>query len=358
MAQHPGAPFNAQIAEEAAEWFIEFRTGDVDDAGRQAFDRWVRRSQEHLRAYLEYAAIWNESGALNAAHHLDADALIKLASSADNVVHLDREDAGIQPTPAAAVHQQPAPSTRTARKTSRWAIAASVAFLALGSAAVYLFQARSANTYATGVGEQRSIRLVDGSTIEINSRSRLRVAFSDAQRTVELLEGQALFDVAKDSSRPFVVRSGDASVRAVGTQFDVYKKSGGTVVTVVEGKVAVAAAGSSNGQLPTLSAGERLMVAPQTETRAAPIPERVDVAAATAWRQRQLVFDSVPLAQVAEEFNRYSERPLIVEEGAGDVLQLSGVFTTDPEFLIRYLRERSDVTVYESTAEIRIVRHR
>lgn len=356
MAQHPGAPFNAQIAEEAAEWFVEFRTGDVDDAGRRAFDSWVRRSQEHLRAYLEYAAIWNESGALDPEHRLDVCALIELARSSDNIVHLGLEDAAVERAPGPEGHRRALPSglQKSTRRTSRWAIAASIACLALGSAMVYWFQARGIDTYATAVGEQRSIRLSDGSTVEINSRSRLRVDFSEAQRTVELLEGQALFEVAKDARRPFVVRSGDANVRAVGTQFDVYKKAIGTVVTVVEGQVAVNTAGSSGTNAPTLSAGERLTVAPRSQ----PIPERVDVAAATAWRQRQLVFDSVPLAEVAEEFNRYSARPLRVEEGVGSELQLSGVFTTDPEFLIRYLRERSDVAVFETTDEIRIVRRR
>lgn len=356
MAQHPGAPFNAQIAEEAAEWFVEFRTGDVDEAGRRAFDSWVRRSQEHLRAYLEYAAIWNESGALDPEHRLDVSALIELAESSGNIIPLGSESIEAQPGTVSLAHREAVPSTlwKSARRISRWTIAATVACLAVGSGTVYWFQARGANTYATDVGEQRSIRLSDGSTIEINSRSRLRVDFSDAQRTVELLEGQALFEVAKDPRRPFVVRSGDANVRAVGTQFDVYKKNNGTVVTVLEGKVAVNAAGFLGASTPTLSAGERLTVAPRTK----PIPERVDVAAATAWRHRQLVFDSMPLARVAEEFNRYSTRPLIVEEDVGSELQLSGVFTTDPEFLIHYLRERSDVAVFETTDEIRIVRRR
>jgi transmembrane sensor len=380
MTLNPGARFNAQISEEAAEWFVEFRTGDVDDVGRQAFDAWVRTSQEHLRAYLECAAIWNESGSLDLSRALDVEALIALARGSDNVVRFDVETAKATPSEPTA-----RPGNQRTSRAARWAIAASVAFVMLGSAAIYLIQMRSAATYVTGIGEQRSVRLEDGSTIELNSRSRLRVDFSDAQRTVELLEGQAMFDVAKDVSRPFVVRSGDASVRAVGTQFDVYRKASGTVVTVVEGKVAVQPVASvvdsasamlgKHRNLPAsnastdvsttvsthggeaadhvlLSAGEQLEVA----GRAPSIPQQVNVSAATAWVQRQIVLDSMPLEQVAEEFNRYSTRRLVVEDTAGDELQLSGVFSTDPEFLIRYLRERSDVTVYETPAEIRIVR--
>ncbi len=82
-------------------------------------------------------------------------------------------------------------------------------------------------TYATGIGEQRSIVLADGSTVDLNSRSKIRIRFSSERRGVELIEGQALFKVAKDHARPFVVDSDGTRVRAVGTQFDVYRKRRG-----------------------------------------------------------------------------------------------------------------------------------
>src|SRR5690606_26847429 len=88
-------------------------------------------------------------------------------------------------------------------------------------------------------GEQRTVTLADGSVIELNARSRIKVRYADRERAIDLLQGQALFRVAKDPTKPFIVASGGTYVRAVGTQFDVYKKSVGTVVTVVEGRVAV-----------------------------------------------------------------------------------------------------------------------
>src|SRR5258705_86287 len=94
-------------------------------------------------------------------------------------------------------------------------------------------------TYTTDVGEQRSLRLVDGSTVILNSRSRLHVAFTETARPLEVRQGQALFHVAKNSARPFIVRSDGTVVRAVGTQFDVNRNRSGTIVTVVEGRVAV-----------------------------------------------------------------------------------------------------------------------
>jgi transmembrane sensor len=367
---------NGQISEEAAEWFIEFRTGDIDIAGRRAFDSWLRSSPQHLCAYLEIAAIWNEGGSLDARRELDLDALIDLARREDKVVSLD----GRSPEAPAASRSDRA-SRPTGMKARRLAIAASVAFVVVSAAALLWLQFYGAATYETVVGEQRSIRLADGSVVTLNSRSRVLIGFTKHERTVELLEGQALFQVAKNPARPFVVRSGDANVRAVGTQFDVYKKRSGTIVTVLEGKVAVLAsidpgANSSDpyalpaqprltfeesGQQPSvpepdavlLSAGEQLTVSAQ----ALPRPTHVNVAATTAWRQRQLIFESAPLAEVAEEFNRYSTRKLIVEDLTSNELRLSGVFVTDPDFLVAYLRARADITVYETSAEIRIVRH-
>jgi transmembrane sensor len=375
---------NAQISEEAAEWFIEFRTGDIDIAGRRAFDVWLRSSPEHLCAYLEIAAIWNEGGSLDARRELDLDALISLAQREDKVIVLDgRSTDPARTTPR--MDEESVPVARSTRSNGhRMALAASAAFLVLAAATLFWLQFYSAATYETLVGEQRSIRLADGSVVTLNSRSRVLVRFSQHERVVELLEGQALFQVAKNPARPFIVRSGDAKVRAVGTQFDVYKKRSGTVVTVLEGKVAVLAAtnpgvvASSSDpdallaqshsvfeesvQRPNvsklnaavlLSAGEQLTVSAQ----AVPRPTHVNVAATTAWRQRQLVFESAPLAEVAEEFNRYSTRKLVVVDLSSNELRLSGVFATDPDFLVNYLRERSDITVHETSAEIRIVRH-
>jgi transmembrane sensor len=368
---------NGQISEEAAEWFIEFRTGDIDNAGRRAFDAWLRSSPQHLCAYLEIAAIWNEGGSLDARRELDLDTLIALARWEDNIVSLDVR------SPEAAAASRSDRARPTATKAHRLAIAASLAFVVLSAAALFWVQSYRAATYETLVGEQRSIRLADGSVVTLNSRSRVLIRFTKHERTVELLEGQALFQVAKNPARPFVVRSGDANVRAVGTQFDVYKKRSGTIVTVLEGKVAVLAAidlgvvNSSgpyalpaqprspfeeSGQRPSapepdaavlLSAGEQLTVSAQ----ALPRPTHVNVAATTAWRQRQLVFESAPLTEVAEEFNRYSTRKLVVEDLTSNELRLSGVFATDPDFLVNYLRERPDITVHETNAEIRIVRH-
>jgi transmembrane sensor len=372
------AHFNTQIHEEACEWFIECRAGDLDGAARAEFDRWLRKSPEHLSAYLEIAAIWNEGPTLDPGNRWDLDTLISQASEEPgNIVALER-----RPRPPAPA-QEPerivsndnqeargllganALEPQHGRKGGRrhlFSIAASIVLVTAGLATYLL---ASGGVYATTVGEQRSLALADGSTVQLNSLSRIRVRYSDHERIVELLQGQALFRVAKDAARPFVVRSDETRVQAVGTQFDVYRKVDGTVVTVVEGSVALSEGrGEPEGINPpnqgsgtalpaaiVLAAGEQITVTPKAARRT-PHP---NVAGATAWTQRQLVFDSASLSEVAGEFNRYNERKLVIDASALGTLHISGVFSsTDPASLIRFLRDRPGLRVTETAKEIRV----
>lgn len=364
---------NPQIYSEACEWFVECRSGALDYAARRKFDRWLRTSPEHLSAYLEIAAIWNEGAALDPQHEWDAEKLIAAAKAdGSNVIRLSWAAAPIKSAPSSA------------RPWKSYAIAASIAIIALAIGALAWSVLLSVPTYTTSIGEQRSIVLADGSTVELNSRSKIKVRYSPRERTIELAEGQALFRVAKDGARPFVVVSDGTRVRAVGTQFDVYKKRDGTVVTVVEGTVAIltsaakpkfelmdvdpaavsrapppleiedsSAERSGEGPGIYLSAGEQATVTRAT-IQAALHP---NIASAIAWRQRQLVFESASLAEVAEEFNRYNQRRLVVRDANLFDFHISGVFSsTDPTSLIRFLRERPGVQVIERESEIEVRR--
>jgi transmembrane sensor len=211
------------------------------------------------------------------------------------------------------------------------------------------------------------VTLPDGSTVDLNSRSRIEIRYSNRSRNVELLQGQALFNVTTDPARPFVVNSGNTRVRAVGTQFDVYRKRGGTVVTVVEGRVAIAPVTARPGRRHegyetrqqagpaemVLTAGGQVLITDAAIQK----PARTNVTGAIAWRQRQLVFDSASLAEVAEEFNRYNTRQLVIEDSDLQAFYISGVFSsTDPASLIRFLRERPEVQVIETASEIRVTK--
>jgi transmembrane sensor len=326
--------FNTQIYDEACEWFIECRAGELDETSRSQFDCWLRKSPEHLSAYLEIAAIWNEGPSLDPSSKWDRQALVSQATQdTGNVVTLARGELAAMP-----------PTEVPPRRRRVFAIAACVAILGLAAAAtsVWLVPLR-APEYVTATGEQRSLALEDGSAIELNSRSKIQVRYSRHERTIDLLQGQALFHVAKDTARPFVVRSGEMRVSAVGTQFDMYQKPSGTVVTVLEGRVAVRSV--------ILATGEQAIITPKTVRKT----EHPNLAAATAWTQRQIVFDSASLTEVAEEFNRYNQRELVIDRAALGNLHVSGIFSsTDSASLIRFLRQRPGLRITETATEIRV----
>jgi transmembrane sensor len=365
----PRAKLNTQIYEEASAWFVECRAGDLDESGRREFDRWLRKSPENLSAYLEIAAIWTEGSTLDPNEKWDVESLIaESRGQSDNVVSLPETSA--DPEFQESVPPTEAVTSRSRRRLTRRPLflAAAASITALGLVGLWVSYTQLAPEYSTATGEQRSIVLADGSTVSMNSRSRIRVRYSEGERAVDLLKGQVLFHVAKDKSRPFLVSADGTRVRAVGTQFDVYEKHEGTRVTVLEGQVAVLAppasaspsnAGSAEPKKPDtarlatilVSAGEQLTVTPKLTQKS----DHPNMAAATAWTQRQIIFDSATLSEVAEEFNRYNERQLVIEDPSLNDFHISGVFSsTDPDSLIRFLRMRPGINVSEDGSVIRI----
>ncbi len=264
---NPQAPkLSTQILEEASDWFVDFSEGTVDAAAREQFDAWLRRSPEHVQAYLKITALWEEAPMLDSGRTLASNELVGRALAETNVVSLSHhgqffaqsasrgqtgpdelrgQQESAPPGSRASTHGDSSHASPLGGEQQRstgkgraklFAVAASlVGVVAVASTWFYVQR----DTYSTVIGEQRSIRLNDGSTVDLNSQSKIRVRFTEHRRNVVLLEGQALFRVAKDVSRPFVVATTDTHVRAVGTQFDVYRKDSGTIVTVVEGRVAV-----------------------------------------------------------------------------------------------------------------------
>lgn len=329
-----------QILEQAAEWLVEMDRDDVDRSTRQRFDEWLRRSPEHVRAFLELLPIWEQAAQPRSSSQIDPERLIAEVSGArSNVVPLNAH----AESPARVEH-------RARRKLQVWlSIAASM--LLVMFLGVWFHLAR--NTYSTGIGEQRSVALNDGSVVQLNTRSRIRIRYSEHERNIDLLEGQALFEVAHDTGRPFIVHGGNANIRAVGTQFDVYRKQMGTTVTVVEGRVSIIPEQNRRSQPESLAAGGQATITPSSVES----NDAADVAAAIAWTQRRLMFQKTTLAEVAREFNRYNERPLHIADPRLQEFLISGTFSsTDPSPLLRFLREQPGMRVVESDDEVRIDR--
>jgi transmembrane sensor len=369
---------NNQIYEEATDWLIKHREGDLSAQDKGQFESWLRASPENVRAYLEMSAIWEDLPALVAEGSPTAEELIASANSEGNVHHL---------TAAAEAHRSlPEPEASGAKRRgtpARPLAAAAMLLISIAGGAYWYEQSR--NTYTTDIGEQRSILLADGSAVELNSRSRVRIRYTKAQRDIDLIEGQAVFRVAHDIARPFVVHSGVSTVRAVGTQFDVYRKRAATIVTVIEGRVEVLAGAPQTASPPEspatttrppaapvtapgsrkspgifLTAGEQLTIPSRppsapAQTSTTPGPQPANVATVTAWTQHNLIFESSPLTDVAEEFNRYSRRPLVITDPDIASIAISGMFSSaDPALLLKFLRAQPELEVSETDTEIRV----
>lgn len=356
---------NRQVYDEAAEWFVNFRCGDIDGAAKKSFNQWLRQSPHHIEAYLEVSAFWADVPQVVSKEEIDVAALIAQARAEANVVELGPFDERENQTAGMA----PAKKPFTRRP---FAMAASVLIAGVGVAALVWWQL-SAPTYTTGIGEQRLIALPDGSSVELNTRSRIRVHITAEKREVELLDGQALFRVEQDPNRPFIVQSGATLVRAVGTRFDVYRKTSGTVVTVLEGRVAILphtvdatplrapsidspkqrVSTEADGAPVFLSAGEQITVTATRVLKAEP----ANVAVATAWTQRQLVFQGTPLPEVVAEVNRYNSRQIVIADPTLQTVRISGVFSlTRPTSLVLFLRDEVGLQVNEEGDRILISR--
>jgi transmembrane sensor len=334
------------ITEQASAWWMLLNHGDATPADHHAFGDWVSRSPERVEAFLQTARL---TRALQSKHlqwpDTPVEILIREAKSAP------REVIGLP------VRRQRHASTeyRASPWTRRVAVAAMVALVA-GAVG---WRLSSAERYQTAIGEQRSIVLSDGSVVTLNTSSDIEVRMAKDRRTVELLSGEALFQVAHDPARPFDVAAGKITVRAVGTEFNVDRRPDGTTVTVVEGKVAVytgndagAAPGVYNAANLPVAAGEEVIVVPSTAPRAA----RADIARATAWTQRKLVFEHRPLGEVAEEFNRYNRERIEIQSPQLRNQEITGVFeANNPESFLAFLTKLPEVAVERSVRDRRVI---
>jgi len=232
------------------------------------------------------------------------------------------------------------------------AVACVIAYVAFG-----LRPSRPAGKVTeTGVGETRVLALDDGSRVVLDTSSRLRVAFTAAARDVELVSGQAHFEVAKETRRPFRVRTRSAEVVAVGTMFDVAALPTRTTVTLIEGRVNVRTIAGTAKVQPTVEAltpGEQLGIAGDGELLGKTV---VKVENVTAWQRGTIVLDDMALPEALNALNRYSRTRIVILGNALQTKRVSGVFRigdveTEVSVLQRYFdleetaRSRSEIVL-------------
>jgi transmembrane sensor len=283
---------------QAADWLVRLQSPDLDAAEAEAFDAWLAAHPANAAAY---------------------DATLSVSMEIEGAA------------------QQIARDLETAKSARRrfaagrgWLIAgglAAAATIALAVMPARLLVGPAPQTFATGKGEHRSIKLADGSTIELAGGSRLSVTLGRHDRRVVLPEGEAVFDVAADKARPFLIAAGDRTVRVVGTRFDVRHRGAALSVAVERGVVEVRP-NDGLGRTWRLHPGQRLDTA-----QGVPAVQlsTVDPAQVESWRTGRLIYRDTPLSEVVADLNQEFARPIVLDDPALAETRVSGVLVLDDQ---------------------------
>jgi transmembrane sensor len=318
---------------ESSVWIVRLHSEERTPELEAALREWLASDPENARQFEHITDVWEIGGAV----------------AANGLPRMRSWNAGTSP---------------------HWRLAAAAALVC----AITLFTAYwwwSGSAYVTNRGEQRLVRLDDGSRVSLNSDTRLRVEFGPNERRVRLDRGEGFFEVAKDVSRPFIVQAGDRQVTALGTTFVVRYEPARTAITLVEGKVAISALGSFSAaqegepaQKPTtsiqpqadvftLTPGERLTLAKLA-------PPRIDaprIDAITAWRRGEVLLEATPLTEAVAEMNRYDERQLVLDSTDLGTVRVSGVYRTgDSPGFARAVAELHGLKIIEGEDRIHLQR--
>jgi transmembrane sensor len=278
---------------EAAAWFARLKQRRVESDDIRAFSEW-RRSPENAAAFARVESMWDAAEVL--AHDADIAALTASAAT---------RDAARRPT----------------LKQKLWpALGATLAAAAALGALGFWHQQRP-QIYETETGERRVVQLTDGSTVHLDTDSRIAVRLRGSLRRIELMSGQALFDVAHDTARPFVVDAGEARVTALGTRFDVFRLGEEVRVILVEGQIRVETPKAQRPGSWTLEPGEQVVPSARS-----PVVAKVDAIRATSWTSGRLIFDQTPLAAAVAEINRHSRTKIELRAAGVAETPVSGAF--------------------------------
>jgi transmembrane sensor len=297
---------------EAARWVVRLDAGELSDEEQRELNAWLTSAPHHHGALVRARAVWG-----------DLDRLGAIAGGSSR-------DEPVVPAEGARALAMPK-STPITRRSRRWWLSAAAAACLVVAGVTWFATVSGRQVYESDIGEVRRLTLADGSTMVLNTASRAVVRFTDATREVQLERGEALFEVQKNKRRPFIVRTGEVSVRAVGTAFAVRVGEARVDVTVTEGVVELTRAsgvgpGAATPEPPArLAANEHATVratgAVAIESVAPPVVERH-----LAWRNGVLAFNGETLGEAVEEINRHNHRQIVIDDAALSARPVVGIF--------------------------------
>ncbi len=307
--------------EAALRWHVRLHGGDAKAEDWHAFTRWLEADPSHNDAYDAVALTWEDSGALAAGDSGQAAADPPESMSNGSVSNGN-------------VISFPLHRLRRAASARPWAFggglgAAIAATLLILLAPVFLNRGDLAGftVYSTGIGEQKTVALADGSTIRLNTDTTLAVKLGRDARQVNMQKGEAFFTVRHDSKRPFRVALNDLTITDVGTRFDVRDDKVRIIVSVSEGLVDLMPRDTTAPHSATLPKVQRLGAGQQAVHKAGDglVVRPFNPAQTLAWQQGQLVFENQDLAAVTSELNRYFKTPVKLASADLASLRFSGV---------------------------------
>lgn len=291
-------PSAERLLEEACDWVGKMHSGQFGPDAQQQLAEWRATDASHEQAWQKAQALWLGMEQLRGRTIPGAEPLLT-----------ER-------------HRKPAARGRHSHARHAFLAAACCAGLAVSLATYYpprLWQA----DHLTDKGEQRKIILADGSQLTLNSGSAIDLHFDGTVRRVELLQGEAFFEVAKDANRPFIVSTDDREIRAVGTAFDVLRLAGRTDVELVEGIVELE--DGTHKQRARLLAGQTASIGVSGIELQPPRPSEN----MALWRDGLLQFDGLPLDAAVAQINRYRPGKVVLLNQALAETRISGLFRLD-----------------------------
>lgn len=290
---------------------------EMAEAEREAFHVWLRADAAHASAYEDMQSLWGELGDIELA-----------------------------------------PVEQRKRRGPRRAMLAGVAGLCLmGLAALVAEKSglkdRWQADFYTEIGETRLLSLEDGSRISLNTDTAISVHYSQKERRITLLRGEAYFDVAKNPERPFIVEDGALTAKALGTHYSVRTGNGALPqeVQVEEGRVEV----TTGAEIAVLTPGEAVTLGGDGRLMRA----RKDVAKSMAWREGKLVFSGQPLREVLDILSQYRRGRIVILDEAAARQHVSGIFDLkDTDQALTILEESLPVSVSRVSGMLVFVRSR
>ena len=311
---------------QANQWFMRTKDGGMTDEDNRAFEAWRAADPAHARAYDARKTAWEELGRMAEMEGVES---LMAPTFADSI--REQTIAAFASVRKAVGRPRFAPMIGgAAAATVLLLIAANVRDLTIPAPTPS--QALAMADYMTEVAEIREVTLADGSVVTLGAQSALDVDFSAGQRRVELIKGEAFFDVEKDPARPFLVAADDMVVRVLGTKFDVHLGAEAVRVSVAEGRVEVlkpdetAELAEPEGVSRVLTGGERVIAEKQGDVLET---ETVAANSVAAWRAGRLVYVDAPLKEIIADMNRYSNKNILFADPAIGEIEYTAVFKTD-----------------------------